>query len=194
MDCQKTGELIHSMRKEKNMTQLQLANLLNVSDKTISKWERGLGCPDISLLQKIAQVFAIDIDSILSGTLIINQTRGDCIKRLKIYICDQCNNIIISDGEAGISCCGRTLDTRVPAIAKDSHLPTIARVEDESFITFSHDMRKDHFLSCIIYIGLSGYTFFRLYPEQNPEFRLPMMRGGKLLIYCTKHGLFEFKQ
>ena len=50
MDCKKIGSLIYELRKDKNMTQKQIADLMNISDKTISKWERGLGCPDISLL------------------------------------------------------------------------------------------------------------------------------------------------
>ena len=48
IDCIKAGKLILSLRKEKNMTQKEIADALNISDKTISKWERGLGCPDIS--------------------------------------------------------------------------------------------------------------------------------------------------
>ena len=50
MDCSKIGKLIYNLRKEKDMTLKQIADLMNISDKTISKWERGLGCPDISLL------------------------------------------------------------------------------------------------------------------------------------------------
>ena len=50
MDCEKIGAMIYKLRKEKAMTQKQLADLMNISDKTISKWERGLGCPDISLV------------------------------------------------------------------------------------------------------------------------------------------------
>ena len=56
MDGQKIGVLIYDLRKEKNMTQKQVAELMNISDKTISKWERGLGCPDISLLPELSQI------------------------------------------------------------------------------------------------------------------------------------------
>ena len=50
MDLSKVGKLISTLRKEKDMTQKQVADLMNISDKAISKWERGLGCPDVSLL------------------------------------------------------------------------------------------------------------------------------------------------
>ena len=42
MDCKKTGELLLRLRKEKSMTQKQIAEKMNISDKTISKWERGV--------------------------------------------------------------------------------------------------------------------------------------------------------
>ena len=49
MNYEKIGEFISSKRKEKNMTQSDLAKKLGVTDKAVSKWERGLGCPDVSL-------------------------------------------------------------------------------------------------------------------------------------------------
>ena len=53
MDSAKVGGLILSLRKEKKLTRNDLALLMNISDKTISKWERGLGCPDVSLLSEL---------------------------------------------------------------------------------------------------------------------------------------------
>ena len=53
MDNRKVGELIYHLRKEKQLTQKQLADQMNISDRTISKWERGCGCPDVTLLQSI---------------------------------------------------------------------------------------------------------------------------------------------
>lgn len=60
MDCKKTGSLIAKVRKEKNMTQVELAKKLNISDKAVSKWERGLGCPDVTLLNELAEVLGIN--------------------------------------------------------------------------------------------------------------------------------------
>lgn len=55
MDCAKIGKLLLTLRKEKQLTQKQLADTLHVSDKAVSKWERGLGCPDITLLNNLAR-------------------------------------------------------------------------------------------------------------------------------------------
>lgn len=69
MDCIKVGRLIQSLRKEKRMIQKGLAQLMNISDKTISKWERGLGYPDVSLLGELSNILGVNIEKILSGDL-----------------------------------------------------------------------------------------------------------------------------
>ena len=61
MDLSKVGKLISTLRKEKDMTQKQVADLMNISDKAISKWERGLGCPDVSLLPELSQILGVNI-------------------------------------------------------------------------------------------------------------------------------------
>ncbi len=55
MDAEKTGKLINFLRSKKSLTQKQLAELINVSDKAVSKWERGDGCPDVGLLPSLAE-------------------------------------------------------------------------------------------------------------------------------------------
>ena len=61
MDLVKIGKIISEARKNKGMTQRELANKLHISDKAISKWERGIGCPDISFLIPLSQT----VDSFL---------------------------------------------------------------------------------------------------------------------------------
>ena len=67
MDKEKTGQLITELRKEKGLTQKQLADILNVTDKAVSKWERGLSFPDISMLEPISEVLGVSIMEILAG-------------------------------------------------------------------------------------------------------------------------------
>lgn len=67
MDPKLTGKIIFEKRKEKGLNQLQLAELLNVSNRTISKWEKGDGYPDITLLPDISQCLDISIDELLTG-------------------------------------------------------------------------------------------------------------------------------
>lgn len=61
------GAMIASLRKEKGMTQLELAEKMGVTDKAVSKWERDLSCPDISSLPKLAEIFDISVDELLQG-------------------------------------------------------------------------------------------------------------------------------
>lgn len=61
-ELQEIGKRIARLRKLKDMTQLQLAELLFVSDKTISKWERGVGAPDISVLQNLANSLGVTVE------------------------------------------------------------------------------------------------------------------------------------
>lgn len=67
MNVQKTGLLISACRKEKGLTQKQLAGQLNISDRTVSKWERGSGFPDISLLEPLADALGISVAGLLQG-------------------------------------------------------------------------------------------------------------------------------
>ncbi len=67
MDYQKVGALIAKMRKEKELTQKQLADKLGVTDRAVSKWERGLGCPDVSLLESLSRILEVSILEILKG-------------------------------------------------------------------------------------------------------------------------------
>ncbi len=61
------NERIKNLRKEKNLTQLQLAEILNVTDKAVSKWEVGEANPDIGLLPKLAETFGVTLDYLLTG-------------------------------------------------------------------------------------------------------------------------------
>lgn len=69
MNQEKIGKFILKLRKEKNLTQQELANKLGVTDKAISKWENGRGMPDLSLLKPLCDVFGISINDLLSGEI-----------------------------------------------------------------------------------------------------------------------------
>ena len=67
MDKEKTGALIAAARKEKNLTQKELAKALHVSDRAVSKWELGAGFPDVSLLEPLADALDLSVISLLHG-------------------------------------------------------------------------------------------------------------------------------
>lgn len=67
MDYKKIGDLISELRREKGLTQKELADKLYITDRAVSKWERGLGCPDVSLLDDLSRILDISIIEILKG-------------------------------------------------------------------------------------------------------------------------------
>ena len=67
MDLQKVGRFIAERRKIKNLTQEKLGELLDVTDSTISKWERGVNAPDISVLNKLSDILDVSVREILNG-------------------------------------------------------------------------------------------------------------------------------
>ena len=65
------------------MTQRELARRLLVTDKAVSKWERGQGCPDVSLLAELAGVLGVDLETLLSGELTSEDVSGGNMKKAK---------------------------------------------------------------------------------------------------------------
>ena len=191
MDCTKVGALIRSLRRERGMTHKMLADRLGLSDRTVSKWERGWGCPDVSLLNELAAALGVDTARLLSGELAENDRDGGNMRRLNFYVCPTCGNILTATGEAALSCCGRTLEPLKARKADPEHQIRVENVEDDWYITYPHGMEKGHFIRFFAYVRFDRLLLVRLYPEQGSEVRLPAMRGGRLFWCCSEHGLFE---
>lgn len=193
VDCNKVGKLILDLRKEKKMTQKQLADAMNISDKTISKWERGYGCPDVSLLNELSEVLNVNIEKILLGDLEPNNADGGNMKKIKFYMCPNCGNVITATGEAEISCCGRKMTALVPKPADEEHYLNVEKIENDYYITFPHEMKKEHYISFVAYVTYDKILLVRLYPEQGGEVRIPTLRRGELYFGCSRDGLWVKK-
>lgn len=190
MNCEKVGELIRSLRIECGLTQKQLADAMNISDKTVSKWERGLGCPDISLLPKLSLLLKVNIEKILEGDLNPNELLGGNMGMTQFYVCPECRNMMTSTGNAFISCCGRTLEALTAQKASEAHALQIQTIEDEWYIETIHEMTKSHYISFIAFATGEKVHIVKQYPEWGIHLHLPKMGHGKLYSYCTQHGLF----
>ena len=112
-----TGTAIRNLREQRKMTQLQLAEILGVSEKTVSKWETMRGLPDITLLEPISDAFGISVPELISGYQIKNANVSANMMRSKFYICPVCGNVIHSMGEAVVHCHGIQL---LPAEAEQT--------------------------------------------------------------------------
>lgn len=190
MDNTKIGRLIYTLRKENQMTQLQLAERMNISDKTVSKWERGLGCPDISLLCELSDIFNVDLSVMLGGQLTTNDIRGGNMKKIKFYVCPICGNVLTALTDTSVSCCGKRLLPEEPKQAEKSQRLSVQVIENDYYISADHEMSKEHYISFAALMTDDTVIMRKLYPEWNLQLRFPLFAHGKLEWYCTRHGLF----
>ncbi len=190
MDCQKIGDIIRRLRVEHGLTQSGLAEKLSVSDKAVSKWERGLGCPDVSILPELSGVLGVDLEGLLCGELEENDRVGGNMKKLKFYVCPVCGNVITATGEAAVSCCGKKLSPLEAKKAAPEEKLAVERIENDYFVTSEHEMTKEHYISFVALLTGDCLVLKKLYPEWNAEARIPYIAHGVLMWYCTEHGLF----
>lgn len=195
MDCSKVGALLYRLRKEMGFTQKQVADRMNISDKTISKWERSLGCPDINLLVELSDLFEINIDNLLDGDLEPNTLDSGTFKRIKFYVFPVCESVITNTGNAEISCCGRKLSPLIAKPADKIHQVTIEDTDGEYYVTFHHAMRKNNYISFAAYVTNDKLLLVKLYPEQEPSVSLPQRDSKQLLhkyirrlYYCCSNA------
>lgn len=190
MDNAKIGKLIYKLRKEQNMTQLQLAQQMNISDKTVSKWERGLGCPEVSLLPEVSKLFGVDLEKLLSGQLEANARLGGDMKKLQFYSCPDCGNIITAMTATSLSCYGRKLQPLQPKRATEHKRLVVEKVEDDFYITTAHPMERGHYIAFVALLSGDSIMLRKQYPQWELQVRIPIFAHGRLLWYCNKHGLF----
>ena len=186
-----TGAVIKELREKYHLTLAELAEKLNVSDKTVSKWETAKGYPDISLLESIAKVFCISVTELISGNTVRNVNVSANMMRSKFYVCPVCGNIIHSMGEAVIQCHGIILTSCQEEETDENHRISIEQIEDEYYIHVEHAMTKQHYISFIAGVSSDKIQMVKLYPEGNAEARIKINGVRKILFYCNRDGLFS---
>ena len=190
MDNGKIGELIHRLRRERGLTQLQLAERLGVSDKAVSKWERGLGCPELSLLPELAEALEVDMGKLLSGELAANDRVSGNVNRLRFWVCPNCGNVVTGLTDTGVSCCGKRLRPLTARKADEEHSLTVQRIETEYFVSSGHPMEREHHIAFLALVKDDSLLLRKLYPEWELQTRMPFWGHSRLYFYCTQHGLF----
>ena len=185
-----TGETIKRLREQNGMTQSQLADILMVSNKTISKWENEKGLPDITLIVPLADALGVSVIELLSGNEIKNDNISANFKRGKWYICPICGNVIHAMGEAVISCCGITLPYAENEDPDENHEIHVDRIDGEYYVSINHPMSKDHYICFLAYTTTDGIQVEKLYPEGPAEARFAIRGHGTVYAYCNHHGKF----
>lgn len=193
-DTEKTGRLICEKRNALGLTQLQLAQRLNVSDKTVSKWERGAGLPDIAILPELAAALNVSITELFDGETVTNKNRCGNLKRTILYVCPICGNVIASVGGAVVSCCGVHLNACEVEKIEEGAEVNVEDVEDEWYITLRHPMDKAHYICFFAMCTESRIVVEKLYPEQEAAVRMKRRRNAKVYAFCNRHGLMDISE
>ncbi|MGN0317783.1 MAG: helix-turn-helix domain-containing protein [Lachnospira sp.] len=185
-----TGAVIKQLREKNGLTQSELAERLNVSDKTISKWETAKGYPDITLLEPIAKTFGVSVTELISGNTVSNMNVSSNVSRSKFYVCPVCGNVIHVMGEAAISCHGISLSPLCAECLDEFHNISVEIIEDEYYVQIKHEMTKLHYISFIAALSSDKIEMVKLYPQGNPEARFKIRGVSRIVFYCNKDGLF----
>ena len=164
-----TGDAIRHLRERRHLTQRELAERLNVSDKTISKWETSRGLPDITLLEPLASTLSVSVAELLSGEHIENGNRAANLQKSHFYVCPVCGNVIWAVGEGAYSCCGVKLPPLEAEAEDDAHRIHAERIETEWYVTLDHPMEKQHYIAFLALVSADRAQIVRLY-RVNPKF------------------------
>lgn len=189
MNCSEAGALIKKRRTELGLTQKALADKMNISDKTVSKWERGLGFPDVDLISELSEILSVSIESLILGKCEQNEFKEINMKNNVYYICRQCGSITVSTGKAEITCCGEKLEPAEAKKATEEQKLTVSPVENEWLVTGDCPMTKEDYVSFAAFVTAETIYMIKLYPEWDLCFRLPCRTSGKLMWYSKKQGL-----
>ena len=192
MDTTKTGALIAALRKELNMTQKMLAVKLHVSEQAVSKWERGAGAPDISMISTLAKLLGVSPREILSGEMASNKEDSGNMKHIKFYVCPECGNVITSTGKLELTCCGKVLEELTISKEEPEHALKLEEIDGGLYLSIAHEMNKEHYISFIAYTTSDKLVINKLYPEQDAGLLIYKMGHGIIYYYCTRHGLFSY--
>ena len=186
-----TGKTIRELREKQKLTQKELAEKINVSDKAVSKWETGKGLPDVAIIEELAKALGTSITELLTGDLRENENQSGNMKKTHFYVCPICGNIITSVGQGSFSCCGVTLLDQESETCDEEHLLCVETVDNEYHVTMNHPMDKKHYVSFVAYVTSESCEVVKLYPEQEISVRFRRKGHGILYAYCNRHGMVQ---
>ncbi len=191
MESEITGNMIRILREKRGYTQKQLADVLGVSDKAVSKWETQKGLPDISMLEPLAAALNVSVNELMTGEHTENHNVSGNMQRGKFYRCPSCGNVIFAAGEGIFFCCGNRLEAlKVNREEDAAHTLVVEPMEMEYYVSVDHPMTKEHSISFLAYVTGSRAEILKMYPEQEAEGRFFRRGHGMLYACCNQHGLF----
>ena len=178
----------------KDIDELKVKFLGKKGELTAILKEMGkLSAEERPVIGQLANEVRAEIEKMLDGDL--QEKRGETgnMKRMKFCRCEHCGNILWSMGGGEISCCGRKLTPLAVQNMDELHDINVEEIDHEYYVTFAHEMKKEHFVSFAALVSWDRVNIVKLYPEQASEAYLPRQRRGELYLCCSEHGLFRKK-
>ena len=142
-------------------------------------------------MEPLAKTLGVSVPELMNGEQILNKNRSANVQRTKFCVCPICGNVLLSMGDAVISCCGVALPSMEAEEAADAHGIQVQQVEDEHFVPVEHPMTREHYISFLAFVSSDRVEFVKLYPEGNAETRMQLRGHGWLYACCNRHGLFK---
>lgn len=133
----------------------------------------------------------VSLPELFSGTEIVNRNRTANMLKTQWYVCSVCGNVISATGAGAFHCCGIALPPLTPEVPDEAHAIQITPMDGEYYVRMEHPMTKTHYLSFFAAVTAERVTLVKLYPEQEPETRLPARGRGWLYACCNRHGLMR---
>lgn len=185
MSNEKIGQFISELRKSKQMTQKDLADKLNITDKAVSKWERGLNCPDISLLSSIADILGVTTSELLNG-----KKSSDSFVRAEANIDDTEKNI--DNKEESIDNIEKNIDNALQYAEKNTKR-RLKSLQDIFAISFSVTLLLGIIVCAICDMAISGTFTWSLFPISSSVFAwiifFPVIKFNKKGTLCSMAAL-----
>lgn len=177
MDANKTGKIIRKLRLEKGLTQKELSHMLGVEAKTVSKWETGMGFPDVSLIPPLSKALGAQSEVFFSGDMTPSHENAE--SGFKFYACPSCGSFYFGSGNASLTCCHKALLPLSPKMCSYGEIR-------------EHAKNRDHYISYKAEVFPDSVTVTRFSPGE--EIDLSKKDLSALYFLCTKHSLLCAKE
>ena len=144
--------------------------------------------PDVSLLKDISALYDVDIEKILDGNLEEKGVEVGNMKRMKFTRCVHCGNIFWSTGGGEISCCGRKLTPLTAQPMDKMHDVKIEEIDNEYFVTFDHEMTKEHYIVFAALVSWDRQQWCGCIPSRAANCACPDSAEGNCIFAVIRMG------
>ena len=174
-----SGHCLKMFRKNRNITQRELAEKLAVSPKSVSAWETGKVSMSLSIIKRLFNAYDITLEEFFD----VNNEVGT----FTAGVCPICGNGIFSYKKVKFLCCGEEFK-EYPEITRGIPKTVIEKFDDKFRVCVDHEQVKSDYISYIVYEWNGGFDVVRLKITDKPEAVFLHKGDGRIFLYSTGKG------